>query len=189
MVYIYALEDPRDSQIRYVGKTVDLKHRMNYHFNPHISDSNIHKKNWINSVKSEGLLPNVIILEELDIDNLSKDWIPFEIYWISQMRQWGFNLVNYSNGGDSPPINTSWGLDGRDKLVKTGKYKTRRTIDVYYNDEYIGRFVGVNNFIRDYLKFDRYLDKRDFKQFSSKITACLKGRKKQYKNYKFELVC
>lgn len=43
-----------------------------------------------------------IIAEELDsmYFNDDEDWSCFEIYWIGQIKIWGFNLTNIRKGGE-----------------------------------------------------------------------------------------
>lgn len=89
-VYIYALIDPRNNNIRYVGKTIELNKR----FWAHKNDKNkSHKVNWIKSLK--GLDPKLIVLDICS----SKDWEFWEQYWISQCKTWGFKLTNLTDGG------------------------------------------------------------------------------------------
>lgn len=184
-VYIYALIDPTNNQIRYIGKTVDPYNRLKHHRNPHISDTNIHKKNWINSLKSKGLNPEMFILDEIDC--LDNEWIIYEQYWISQVKSWGFNLVNYSIGGDNPPLNNKpWSKEKREELSKNRKDK--KIINVYYDNEFMGIYEGINVFIREHLGFDRYDNPKEFNQWSSKISAVLNGKRTSHKKYKFELV-
>jgi len=182
--YIYALICPLTEQIRYVGKTVDIKNRIRYHFNPNHTDHNTHKKNWINKLKNQNLKPEVLILDTIEC--LNNEWEIYEKYWISQCKSWGFNLLNYSQGGDNPPIKTSWSIENRLKLIENRKDK--KTIKVFYQDEYIGLFNGINTFIREYLKLDRYENKKEFNVWSSKISSIIYKKRNSHKNYKFELV-
>jgi hypothetical protein len=183
-VYIYCLIDPTNNDIRYVGKTVNPKNRFKYHVNPHITDTNKHKKNWINKLKVNNILPEMFILDEIDC--YDKEWIIYEEYWISQMKSWGFNILNKSNGGDNPPIKQKWTTDERERAISNRKDK--KAIDVYYDNILIGRFDGINIFIREHLKLDRYEDFKDFKAWSSKISAITSGRRKSHKKYTFTLV-
>ena len=102
------------------------------------------------------------------------------------MKTWGFDLLNKSEGGDNPPINKGWSLEGRLKLSNNSK--TKITIRVYHNNNLIGDFIGVNNFIRDYLGIDRYENKKEFKTWSSKISDIIRGKRKTHKNYRFEWI-
>jgi group I intron endonuclease len=92
-IYIYTLSDPITNQIRYVGKTQNLNERFRSHVNA--KKSNKHKVNWINKLKNNGFLP---VIEVLDV--VSRDsWELAEKYWIQQMKAWGFNLLNATDGG------------------------------------------------------------------------------------------
>jgi hypothetical protein len=66
MVRIYALTDPRDDRIRYVGQTsISLKHRLNVH----VHNARIGRgggaavREWIAGLLAEGLRPAAIVLE------------------------------------------------------------------------------------------------------------------------------
>lgn len=92
---IYILIDPRTNMVRYVGKANNVSQRYKAHLN-RARKHQIHKKNWIEQLKKEGFKPIIEIIDVVPIDN----WIFWETYWISQMRTWGFDLINYTNGGD-----------------------------------------------------------------------------------------
>jgi len=92
-VFIYTLEHPITEEVRYVGKTNNLKIRLGNHL---CGRQKTHKVNWIKSLKSQGLIPVMKILDEV----YKEDWIFWEVYWINQFKIWGFNLVNATNGGD-----------------------------------------------------------------------------------------
>lgn len=63
MIYIYALIDPNDLQVRYVGKTNNPKERMRAHISPHIyMRHNNLKCIWIENLKASGLKPIMQIL-------------------------------------------------------------------------------------------------------------------------------
>lgn len=94
MIWIYTLSDPETFQIRYVGKTNNLKRRYATHTTSFHSKS--HVVNWIKSLKSRGLKPIMEVLDEVD-DNV---WVIMEQYWIAQIKAWGFNLVNLTIGGE-----------------------------------------------------------------------------------------
>ncbi len=98
-VYIYTLTDPRDGIIKYVGKTqTELKYRLNGHGNELHLKRGGRKNNWIRSLKNLGLMP---IIEELDRVDIN-EWGFWEQYWISQIKTWGFDLKNESEGGYGP---------------------------------------------------------------------------------------
>lgn len=91
MTYIYTLSD-ENGDIRYVGKSNRPYLRLKDHLK--ISkNKKSHKDKWIQSLTKP---PSVLILDEIE----DKDWVFWEIYWIGQLRQWGFNLVNGTYGGE-----------------------------------------------------------------------------------------
>ena len=96
MVKIYTLSHPVTNEIRYVGKTTEtLEKRLKRHFYESKQKS-CHRHFWINSLTNEGLIPKIEIVDEVAEDN----WQFWETYWISQFKNWGFNLVNLTLGGE-----------------------------------------------------------------------------------------
>ena len=92
---IYTLSDPISKEVRYVGLTIrPLKQRFSQHYS---RKCNNHKCNWIKSLRNKGLKP---VMQELDVANSIKELNDLEIYWIEQFKQWGFNLVNLTQGGE-----------------------------------------------------------------------------------------
>lgn len=109
--FIYALTDPRDGQIRYVGKTFNLESRFRGHLKEKIGSK---KNNWIHGLRSAGLKPSVEVLETIDCKDDS-DWADSERFWISTLSFYGFRLLNLTSGGDS---GFSMSSETRTKLSK-----------------------------------------------------------------------
>lgn len=91
--FIYILIDPRTNQVRYVGKTDNLRKRYNHHL---IYNGKSHKTSWIKNLKSDNQKPIMEVVDEV----LLVDWKFWERYWISQFKTWGFDLVNNTDGGE-----------------------------------------------------------------------------------------
>jgi hypothetical protein len=74
--FIYALCDPRDWSIRYVGYT---QQRLNNRLHGHLADKCINPKTtWIKELKELGLKPGVILLEKVSYqerDRAELEWI------------------------------------------------------------------------------------------------------------------
>lgn len=110
MIYIYALIDPFTKEIRYIGKSIRPKQRLNNHCN---EKSKTWRTNWIQSVLKKGKRPELLILETL---NDNEDWQKSEIEWIKKGREKGWNITNCTDGGDglcNPPEEV------RQKMLKT----------------------------------------------------------------------
>ena len=90
-VQIYTLTDPRNGEVRYVGATQDLKKRLSQHM---CQRGHHDRRNWIASLKSDGLKPIIETLEESDLEN----WRECERYWIEMLMFYGCRLTNYSYG-------------------------------------------------------------------------------------------
>lgn len=90
--YIYTLSDPRNNEVRYVGKALNPNKR----FINHLSSKNkTHCRSWIKSLLDLNLLPILDIIDETE-----NNWELLEQYWISQFKCWGFNLTNHTIGGE-----------------------------------------------------------------------------------------
>lgn len=96
LVYIYSLKDPRDNQIKYIGKANNIDTRLYTHTVNCNLVKNTPKIQWIKSLKDKGLKP---IIEEIDCV-LKSEWQFWEKHYISLYKSWGFNLKNYTLGGD-----------------------------------------------------------------------------------------
>lgn len=86
-VHIYALQDPRDGTVRYVGQARDLNKRLSDHIREaHTRRPPVDcKSEWILSLSESGLTPNMQLLETVDgIDRLVA-----EAKWISHFTEIG----------------------------------------------------------------------------------------------------
>lgn len=92
-VFIYALVDPRDGSVRYVGKTKSVKHRLKNHKN---ENGCLRKNRWIALLKSFGLVPEIIVLEEV----FESVWQDKEKWWIKHHKDLGCDLTNLTSGGE-----------------------------------------------------------------------------------------
>lgn len=91
---IYTLSCPITKAIRYVGVT---KKQLNDRLSGHIYDAkkliaSKDKINWISEVERP-------FIELLDFSESKDEAFFLEKYWVSQFKQWGFNLINKTEGG------------------------------------------------------------------------------------------
>lgn len=94
VVYIYGLIDPETDELRYIGKSIRPKERLQNHMN---EVSFCHRSHWLQSLKRKGMAPKLEILEAVPT---GKPWQQVEIDWIAWARGMGCNLVNNTTGGD-----------------------------------------------------------------------------------------
>lgn len=95
-VYIYTLSDPITEEIRYVGKCLNVKKRLNEHI--HNFDKT-HRSRWIQSVIKTGNKPIISVIEEIRESN-DLDWQESERFWINYLRFLGCDLCNLDSGGN-----------------------------------------------------------------------------------------
>jgi hypothetical protein len=95
-VNIYILIDPRDNEIRYVGKTIQsLRDRLK----GHVDKSKVrtdHRSLWITQLLRLGYRPRIELIQTVG----SHDWRIAEPYWIGYYRSLGCDLTNGTEGGD-----------------------------------------------------------------------------------------
>ena len=91
---IYALIDPRDNLVHYVGISIDAESRFYGHI--HEVTGNYEESRWITSLKKNVLSPILRILEEIDGDNAGAIACEREQYWISEILRLGHPLTNVS---------------------------------------------------------------------------------------------
>ena len=93
--FIYALLDPRmDDAVRYVGKTINLRNRLNRH-RAEARQLDNYKARWLRGLLSDGLFPGVRVLEVVSSD----EWQEAECRWINHYRDLGAALTNTTDGG------------------------------------------------------------------------------------------
>lgn len=95
---IYILRDPRNGDIRYVGKT---NQKLSYRLNAHMQEkSQCHRVNWLNQLRTLGLKPGIEVVEFVQGDY---PWQECERFWIKYFRMHGHKLTNNTSGGDGVP--------------------------------------------------------------------------------------
>lgn len=97
-VFIYGLVDPRDGQLRYVGKT---KNSLRSRLLAHISDvrrgrTYIPRHKWLCDLLLAGESPEIVELDKVTSD----EWQEAEQFWIGYLRFVGLSLLNGTIGGD-----------------------------------------------------------------------------------------
>lgn len=97
-IYIYGLYHPQTNELRYVGKTNNLKLRLQSHIDYARSKRKQRAvSDWINSIIKHGLKPIINTIEETTVG----DWIEREAFWIKEYKSIGARLLNLTDGGES----------------------------------------------------------------------------------------
>jgi hypothetical protein len=94
---IYALCDPRTSEVRYIGITIKpLALRLSRHLAESRAGFNNHRCNWIRTLLATSSVPTIVALEHT-ADPQREAW------WIALYRAVGVNLTNSTDGGEGSP--------------------------------------------------------------------------------------
>lgn len=89
MYVVYALADPRNHQVRYVGMTSDIYERFIQHIR--CLGDNEQKNQWIHELKALGFVPLVYTLETMNTIKRAQER---ERYWINHYVYLGTPLTN-----------------------------------------------------------------------------------------------
>jgi len=165
---IYTLTDPNTNEIRYVGKSNNPTKRFYKHYK--YCEHRTHKNNWINKLISEGKKPILDIIDTVPIN----EWVFWEMYWIEQMKVWGFKLVNGTIGGEGSTFGSSTSFKKGHKLgvgrkasdTTKEKIKNIRTGTKASEKTKAKMSISQKNILRDGLKLVETGKKTRFKKNS-----------------------
>jgi len=89
---IYALRDPRDQSLRYIGRTKNLRIRLGGHIAEARSGMDISppKNAWIRELLDGGLKPGIIVVQCCSEDDAAER----ERFWIKHYAGMGYPLLN-----------------------------------------------------------------------------------------------
>lgn len=97
-IFIYGLYHPDSNELRYIGKTYDIKRRLQSHIDYARSKRKQRPvSDWVNSLMSKGLKPVIQVIEIVTVQT----WVEKEMYWIKKYRKLGIRLLNLTDGGES----------------------------------------------------------------------------------------
>ena len=106
-IYIYALVNPLNNEIFYVGYTYNIKKRLYEHLYCYNLNGNKYKKFVILKILKNNLKPEIKIIDECDYVFNEKENMyeheRLEIYYIDKYKKEGVRLTNMTNGGKNPP--------------------------------------------------------------------------------------
>jgi hypothetical protein len=69
---VYALVDPRTDRVMYVGQSIDIDFRYRQHLHSSPWEGNRRKVDWISELRSLGLEPRLVILEECNFASIDE---------------------------------------------------------------------------------------------------------------------
>lgn len=140
MIFIYTLSSSSNpNDIRYIGKTKNIKDRIRRHISKYyLNLEDNYKNRWIKSELNKG---NKILIEEID---LVQDgyWKESEKYWIEQFRNWGFRLVNTTEGGDGLVLTKEIIEKRNESNIRRGLQRIGERIVKYKIREEEGFWIG-----------------------------------------------
>ena len=135
--FIYTLAHPITGEIKYIGKTNNLRKRFNQHLSNYSLLEKSKKNNWIISLLKDKLVPKMEVLDETSNNDINE----LEIFYISLFKSWGFILLNMTEGGDSGYMNK-----GRINSKET----TMKKIINNPNRKSVGQYDLENNLIKEF---------------------------------------
>lgn len=95
---VYALVDPHNNELRYVGKSSRGMKRPRKHLTACGRRGDTHRHCWLKQMfKDEGTVPSIIVLCECETEVEALAW---EVQFIALFRTAGFRLTNLTDGGE-----------------------------------------------------------------------------------------
>ena len=186
---IYVLIDPKTNEIRYVGKANNVSERYKAHLN-RARKHQVHKKNWLDKLKNDGLKPIVVVIDVVPIE----EWVFWETYWISQMKTWGFNLLNYTNGGDGCTFGNQTSFKKGHKIWLGKKHSDETKLKISENSwqrnkpsnkrKKVVQMDLDGNIIKIWDYIHQAANETNSK--ATKIVACCRGRINSHNKYKWK---
>jgi hypothetical protein len=145
--YIYCLKDPRDKQIKYIGKTVQPKYKR---LSAHYRDKKpSRKKSWIDCLRKKNLKPILEIIEWCEDHN----WQEKEKYWIAHYRnKIGNKLTNILEGGNGLPKGYKHSAETIEKIRIAGKMANKGQFKKGRQDKY--RSKRIKKIRKKILQYD-----------------------------------
>lgn len=126
-VHIYALLDPRTGKLRYIGKTINPRARLNQHCSPvHCRNHKAHSTHWCLGLLQQGLRP---VYRTLEICPAGTPWWLREQWWIATCKRLGCPLLNRSVGGEAGGLGVHRSDEFRQRVSRAlkGRPKTAAT--------------------------------------------------------------
>ena len=118
-VFIYLLVDPRTFEIRYVGKTHNLRERLYVHMSNARRGNKAYVYNWIRLLTREDLSPMMFVVEVI-----WGDWRQAEKRWIKSLREQGCRLTNQTDGGEGA-FGRAHSIETKRKIGEKSKGRVR----------------------------------------------------------------
>ena len=131
IAYIYALIDPRNNQVRYVGKTINPQTRKYQHVSERLKFKH-YKARWILTLYELGLRPIFKILEICPLSNFEDR----ETYYISLYKS-----KSLTNSDDSGQGNKN----RKRELIENANYRSR----IVYQFDLDGNFITEYKSVRE----------------------------------------
>lgn len=137
---MYALIDPRDLTVRYIGRSLEVSKRMAAHLGAH---TNVRRTKWVAELRAAGLTPTSIILERC----AKRACVEAEGRWTRHYAQHGtvYNARNSERNGKVVDERTARHNRRTDKMVVNLNRKTRSIFEraAAHDDRNLANWVMV----------------------------------------------
>ena len=120
VVYVLVASD-KEEEIRYVGRTINPKDRLQSHIVHAKNNKKTYVHRWINKTIKKG---DSIVMKIIESNLTYEEAGVREIYWIDYYKKQGLKLTNLTRGGDGS-LGLSHSKETRKKLSKVNLGRTR----------------------------------------------------------------
>lgn len=125
---IYAICDPINDEVIYIGNTFSLRHRMYFHLNKNTQKTlSTPISKWLYDILNKGIKPKIKTIEICS----KEDSYDREKYWIRQHKENGCMLLNVALGGKGASgVSKVMSEESKNKirLKKKGAFQKGKTI-------------------------------------------------------------
>lgn len=162
ITYIYVLIDPRDNEVRYVGKTSNPKYRLSGHISECKKESTKHyRARWIRSLLKDNIKPIIKFIKACPLNDFEK----FETEYIKIFKSDKLTNSDETGQGNSCRI--------KEVIDRMSKPKSR----IVYQYDLDGRFINEYKSVRD--------AGRSLGIYHSHISRCCNGEYKHTQGFIF----
>lgn len=204
---IYALVDPRNNEIRYIGQSRTGLKRPKSHAMPYAikNDKNkSHKRSWIKNMEEAGVAYKILVLKNFDTFEPLNEW---ERIYIEMYKNLGAPLTNHHRGGawtiedckrsipEEVRLKISNSLKGRVVSKETRLRRSRSTKGIKvippHTRDLIAKARGSKKFVCEETGKEYYsisMASNDTKISRHLINRSLHGKRKSTGGYTFRFV-
>lgn len=178
---IYALVDPRNNDIRYIGKSLnyDLRPKLHWKSGSMKREKNPFKRKWLQDLINLNLEPKIYFVDfvyHFDNKQIANSLLYLkEEQYIKKFKEYGYNLTNLFSNGDSSGHDFS--NKTKKKMSDSAKKRGTHNIDIFkFKQKFKNKLINDIEY-RFCDNCDSWLDLKKFSKLNKRLSRkCSKCR-------------